>query len=189
MPPAPKAPRALASSGTLSDRGAEGKAAATGNAKSARLSRAPAWALTDGTGKTISLAQYEGRPVVVIFYRGYGCLQCMEQLNNFAGKAREFEKQGIKVVAISTDAPDKLNKSLAPYKDKGGFPFPLVSDAKLDVFKAYRCLDFDDQPLHGTFLVDAQGRIRFRNISDEPFNNPSFLLNEGRELLGLASAD
>ena len=47
-------------------------------------SRAPAWNLPDGTGKTVSLAQYQGRPVVVIFYRGYGCIQCMEQLNSFA---------------------------------------------------------------------------------------------------------
>ena len=82
----------------------------------------------------------------------------------------------------------KISSSVEPYQEKGGFLFPLLSDAKLEVFKAYRLLDFDDQPMHGTFLVDAQGRIRFRDISDEPFNNPTFVLKEGKELLSVASA-
>jgi peroxiredoxin/N-acetylneuraminic acid mutarotase len=149
---------------------------------------APAWSLPDGSGKSVSLSQYKGRPVVVIFYRGYGCIQCMEQLNSFAQKAREFAEQGIDLVAISTDSPDDLKKALKPYQEKGGFPFPLVSDAKLEVFKAYRLLDFDNQPLHGTFLIDGQGRVRWRDISDEPFNNPTFVLKEGKQLVKLASA-
>ena len=36
--------------------------------------------------------------------------------------------------------------------------------------------------------IDAQGRIRFRDISDEPFNNPTFLLKEGKQLVSVASA-
>jgi len=149
---------------------------------------APAWSLTDASGKSVSLSQYKDRPVVVIFYRGYGCIQCMEQLNSFAQKAREFAEQGIDLVAISTDSQEDLKKALKPYQEKGGFPFPLLSDAKLDVFKAYRLLDFDDQPLHGTFLIDAKGRIRWRDISDEPFNNPTFVLKEGKELSSVASS-
>jgi peroxiredoxin len=160
----------------------------SGGTKATRFSRAPAWSLPDEAGKNVSLAKYEGRPVVVIFYRGYGCIQCMEQLNSFAQKAREFAEQGIDLVAISTDSPDDLKKALEPYQEKGGFPFPLLSDAKLEVFKAYRLLDFDNQPMHGTFLIDAQGRIRFRDISDEPFNNPTFFLKEGKQLVSVASA-
>jgi peroxiredoxin len=111
----------------------------------------------------------------------------MEQLNSFAQKSREFAEQGIDLVAISTDSPDNLQKALKPYQEAGGFPFPLLSDAKLEVFKAYRLLDFDDLPMHGTFLIDAQGRVRFRDISDEPFNNPTFLLKEGTQLVSVAA--
>ena len=50
-------------------------------------SPAPAWSLPDGSGKTVSLSQYKGRQVVLIFYEGYGCIRCMEQLNNFAQKS------------------------------------------------------------------------------------------------------
>jgi peroxiredoxin/N-acetylneuraminic acid mutarotase len=159
-----------------------------GDAKAGEPSAAPAWKLTDASGKSVSLAQYKGRPVVVIFYEGSGCIRCAKQLNSFAQKAREFADAGIDLVAISTDTPDDLKNSLAPYEEKGGFPFPLLSDAKLDVFKAYRCVDFDDQPLHGTFLIDAQGRVRWRDISDKPFNDPTFLLNQGKQLSSVASA-
>jgi peroxiredoxin len=156
-------------------------------AQPAGRSAAPAWSLPDGSGKNVSLSQYQGRSVVVIFYRGYGCIQCMEQLNSFAQKSREFAEQGIDLVAISTDSPDDLRNALKPYQEKGGFPFPLLSDAKREIFKAYRLLDFDNQPMHGTFLIDARGRVRFRDISDEPFNNPTFLLKEGKQLVSVAS--
>jgi peroxiredoxin len=112
----------------------------------------------------------------------------MEQLNSFAQKSREFADAGIDLVAISTDSPEDLKNAQAPYKEKGGFPFPLVSDEKLEVFKTYRLLDFDNQPLHGTFLIDGQGRVRWRDISDEPFNNPTFVLKEGKKLTTAASA-
>jgi peroxiredoxin len=51
----------------------------------------------------------------------------------------------------------ELKNSLAAYE--GSFPFPLLSDAKLDAFKAYRCVDFNNQPLHGTFLIDPKARF------------------------------
>jgi len=158
------------------------------DAKPGAASSAPAWSLSDGSGKTVSLEQYKGRPVVLIFYEGSGCIRCQEQLNNFAKKAREFANLGIDLVAIGTDSRDELKNALVTYKGEGGFPFPLLSDAKLDAFKAYRCIDFDNQPLHGTFLIDAQGRVRWRDIGDRPFNDPTFLLTEGKQFLSVAAA-
>ena len=122
-------------------------------------SPAPAWSLLDGSGKTVSLSQYKGRQLVLIFYEGYGCIRCMEQLNNFAAKSREFAALGIDLVAISTDVPEDLKNALADYEKEGGFPIPLVSDAKLEIFKAYGCSESGNLPLHGTFLIDAQGRF------------------------------
>jgi peroxiredoxin len=147
-------------------------------------SPAPAWSLTDGAGKTVSLDQYKGRPVVLVFYEGSGCLRCQDQLNNIAGKIRDFAALGIDVVAVGTDTPEELQAALAGYKKDGGFPFPLLSDAKLDVFKAYRCVDFDNKPLHGTFLIDANGGVRWRNVGDKPFNDPAAVLAEAKQLTG-----
>jgi peroxiredoxin/N-acetylneuraminic acid mutarotase len=141
---------------------------------------APAWSLSDASGKTVSLSQYQGRPVVLIFYEGSGCIRCSRQLNNFAQKAREFAASGIVLAAIGTDSPEQLTKVAAD--SQAVAPFPLLSDTKLDVFKAYRCVGFDNQPMHGVFLIDAQGRVRSQRISDKPFNDPALVLEEAKEL-------
>ena len=147
-------------------------------------SAAEPWSLTDATGHQRSLADYKGRPVVVVFYLGVGCLHCAEQLQAFAPKTDEFKKAGISLIAISTDDQERLTESQELYNDEGEFPFPLVSDSELNVFRQYRVYDdFEGQPLHGTFLIDGDGMVLWQDISYEPFNEPDFLVKEGKRLL------
>ena len=170
-------------------------------------SSAPDWSLMNASGESLALKQFQGRPVVVIFYLGQSCLHCVEQLTNFAPKTKDFIDAGISLVAISTDEVKKLKRSVDSFqmedqsqipveKDlktfldntqvQGEFPFPLVSDADLQIFKAYRAFDdFENQPLHGTFLIDGDGLVRWQDISYEPFNDPDFLLQEAKRLLQL----
>ena len=69
-------------------------------------------------------------------------------------------------------------------EEKNPFPFPLLSDPEKTAFRAYRAYDdFENMPLHGTFLIDAVGRIRWQNISFDPFTHPGFLLEESVRLL------
>ena len=149
-------------------------------------SPAPAWTLKDAEDKSNSLNRYRGKPLVVIFYLGYGCLHCVEQLHAFDPKAKEFEKAGISLVAIGSDDRESLNKALDNYQGDD-FRIKLLSDAKLDVFKDYRAHDdFEDQPLHGTFIVDADGLVRWQDISYEPFMDPDFVLAEAQRLFAQA---
>jgi peroxiredoxin len=157
---------------------ANGDSDASASARSA----APAWSLSDASGKTVALNQYKGRPVVVIFYEGSTCIRCAGQLNSFARKAKEFSDGGIALVAIGTDTPEELSKTQEDSKTEGAVPFPLLSDSKLEAFKAYHCVDFENQPMHGVFLIDAQGRLRSQRISDKPFNDPALVLKEAKEL-------
>jgi len=144
---------------------------------------APSWKLTAENGP-ISSADFRGKPVIVIFYLGYGCLHCVQQLEKFGPRTKDFADAGISLLAISTDTADDLKKSLTQLKQGEKPAFPLISDAKLDVFKAYRVHDdFEQQPLHGTFLIDAQGLIRWQDISFEPFTDVAFLLKESQRLL------
>ena len=146
-------------------------------------SPAESWSLPDKDGKTHSLADYRGKPVVVIFYLGFGCLHCVEQLKAFAPKAEEFRRQGIELVAISTESREALEIALKNYSDKETFPFPLVADPEYKIFKAYRAFDdFEDQPLHGTYLIDSKGQVRWHDISYEPFMEPDFVLKEAARL-------
>lgn len=152
-------------------------------------SSAPKWKLPDVNGKEIALTDYAGKPVLVIFYLGDGCLHCIQQLKAFAPVTKDFEADGISLVAISLDTAEGLNKSLTTSAIEGGYPFPLLSDLSMKVFKEYRAFDdFEDMPLHGTFLIDGEGLIRWQDISYQPFEDTAFLLKEARRLLNQTKA-
>ena len=147
---------------------------------------APSWNLADSEGRRHALSDFSGRPVLVVFYLGGGCAGCMEQLNVFAPMTGQFAAAGIPILAISTDSPDGLHKTFEQAKDGHGFPFPIVSDAGFDAFKAYRVFDdFERIPLHGTFLVDGAGLVRWQNISYQPFRDAQWLLGEAKRLLSV----
>ncbi|HMJ63992.1 MAG TPA: redoxin domain-containing protein, partial [Candidatus Binatia bacterium] len=149
-------------------------------------SPAPEWVLRDSDDKKVSLKDYQGHPVVVIFYLGAGCLHCIQQLNAFAPVVADYRDAGISIVAVSTESVEDLKNTLGKSKSGDGFPYPIVSNEKLDVFKAYRAYDdFEKMPLHGTFLVDGNGLVRWQDINYEPFTATKFLLDEARRLLKL----
>lgn len=145
---------------------------------------APEWSLPDSAGQNHSLAELRGKPVIVIFYLGYGCLHCVEQLQAFAPQQKAFADAGISLVAISSDSVQNLKKSLDRYSPDGKFLIPLVSDQSLDTFKRYQAYDdFEHVPLHATYLIDAEGKIRWHDLGAEPYMDVSFLLAESKRLL------
>lgn len=145
------------------------------------------WELVDHHESGVSLSDYRGRPVVVVFYLGAGCLHCVEQLHTFAPMLPEFEKAGIAMVGISTEDRNELAEAIQNFSEGGGFPIPLAADPKHKVFREYRVYDdFENVPLHGTFLIDGKGMIRWQDISYEPFLEPAFLLQESKRLLSLS---
>ncbi len=145
---------------------------------------APDWKLRTADNKSVSLSDYRGKNVIVIFYLGADCLHCIEQLAAFAPETKKFKEAGIEIVGVSTDDMLNLKRSLESVKEEGGYAFPLVSNAGLSVFKKYRCYDdFEKLTLHGTFLIDKDGLVRWQDISYEPFTEVKFLLGEAQRLL------
>ena len=144
------------------------------------------WTCADAFGGQRSLDDYRGGPVIVIFFLGFGCVHCVEQLQAFIPAQPEFEQAGIDIVAIGTDSAEKLAHSFGEDPDDTGYPFPVLADPELEAFRLYRAYDdFEQMPLHGTFLVDARGRTRWEDVSYEPFMDWEFLLQESQRLLGL----
>jgi peroxiredoxin len=145
---------------------------------------AAAWTLPNNQNRPQSLSDFRGRPVLVMFYLGSGCAHCIEQLNAFNPLTKDFAAAGIPILAVSTDSPEGLHKTMEKAKSDGGFLFPIVSDASLETFKSYRAFDdFERVALHGTFLIDGDGWVRWQNISADPFNDAAWLLAEAKRLL------
>ncbi len=144
----------------------------------------PAWTAGTTDGKEKSNRDFEGKPRLVIFYLGFGCLHCVEQLHAFEPLRQEFVDAGIEVVAISTEEAKELASGIENFDAK--LTIPLLAGGDKKAFKAFRCWDdFEDQPLHGTFLIDGNNRVRWQDISHEPFTKAEFLLEEAQRLLDL----
>ncbi len=143
---------------------------------------APEWQLLTPEGTLIGSSDFQRQAYLVIFYLGHGCLHCAEQLQAFGPAYDQFKQSGIEILAISTDDDNGLLRSLEDYG--GDMPIRLLSNEDHTVFKAFRAFDdFENQPLHGTFLIDAEGKIRWQDIGYEPFMDHGFLRSEVTRLL------
>jgi peroxiredoxin len=146
---------------------------------------ATSWSLATVDGSPLSLEDYRGKPVVLIFFLGSGCLHCVEQLQKFAPLTSDYAAAGISLAAISSEPLDSLRAAREKLSGKETISFPLLADPDLNVFKSYRAYDdFEKMPLHATYLIDETGLVRWHDISYEPFTNAKFLLDESKRLLG-----
>ncbi len=138
---------------------------------------APDWIVQSSAGEVISNKQFSDKPVVVLFYLGFGCLHCVEQLQKFEPKLAEFEMAGIDVIAISTESLSSLQEGINNLEKP--LKIRLHADPQLRSFQAFRCFDdFEQRPLHGTFAISPDGRVLWQDIGHEPFMDPDFVLKE-----------
>src|SRR5690606_5843209 len=80
---------------------------------------AAAWSLADHQGTTYQQADFAGRPVVVVFYLGHGCLHCVEQLHALAKDAEQFESLGIELIGISSESTAQLQQAVEAFATSG----------------------------------------------------------------------
>jgi peroxiredoxin len=123
---------------------------------------------------------------VLILFLGKGCAHCIQQLQAFEPKMTAFMQAGLPIHTVSTDTPEGVKATFALGKANGGFPFPIYADPSQMTFRKLGAWDdFENKPLHGTFLVDARGNVRWQHISYEPYMEADFLLKEAQRLLKL----
>ncbi|TMK80704.1 MAG: thioredoxin-dependent thiol peroxidase, partial [Actinobacteria bacterium] len=125
-------------------------------------SKAPAFALQDQDGKTVKLADFKGRKLLVYFYPKADTPGCTTQSCSVRDSKKDLAKLGVAVVGIS---PDKPSKQLA-FDQKYGLGFPLLSDADHTVAEKYGV--WGEKVNYGrtymgiirsSFLIDENGKI------------------------------
>jgi peroxiredoxin/tetratricopeptide (TPR) repeat protein len=138
--------------------------------------------MVDTDGHPWTLADHRGRNVLVLFYLGGGCAHCMQQLQIFGKEVDALRAMNTDVVAVGTDDVEAA-RALKANTDGIAFPMSLLPDPRLEAFKAFRSYDdFEGQPLHGTFLIDARGDVRFQRIAADPFLDVEFLKAEAARI-------
>jgi peroxiredoxin len=141
---------------------------------------APNFTLDDPTGETWDLQKLQaGSALVLIFYHGYLCPNCVRQLFDVNRDLHLLDKLGARVAAISADSPEFTRERFDQF---GRFGFPILWDPGNKVRQAYQVLrrtsDGETVNLlrHGTFIIDRHGTVQWANIGDAPFRrNPALL--------------
>ncbi len=115
---------------------------------------------TDGTPeghRDYSLAEFAGRPVVLVFYPGDNTPVCTRQLNSYSSDIDAFREVDAQVLAIS---PQTVESHDSFSSDQGGFAFPLLADTDKAVGKQYGILGPVGFYRRSIFVVDANGVVR-----------------------------
>jgi peroxiredoxin Q/BCP len=138
--------------------------------------RAPEFSLP-GTGDSdYSLTDYQGQPVVLVFYPGDDTPVCTKQLNSYNDGLEQFTEMNAQVLGIS--AQDVVSHDA--FSSKHGFSFPLLADTDKAVADLYGTLGPIGFPRRSVFIVDDEGIVRYahRAIAGLTFRPVSELISE-----------
>lgn len=123
---------------------------------------APDFTMPASAGRTVSLADYKGKPFVLYFYPKADTPGCTKEACGFQEALTQFAHSGLDVIGIS---PDKM-KSIDKFAEKYGLTFPLASDEDKAVAERYGT--WVEKSMYGrkymgmersTFLIGADGKI------------------------------
>jgi peroxiredoxin len=157
----------------------------------------------DPEGQPVQLsALVGGRPTLIVFYRGGWCPFCTTRLGELQFMESRLLEIGVALVAMSPDRPEKLRRT----RDELALRYRLLSDASMEIARgfgvAYQVTSKDRKRLEGMgidleeasgqkhhqlpvaslFLVDGDGKIRFRYLSvhHREWLNPEQLFEAAR---------
>lgn len=119
-----------------------------------------------------SLADYQGKYVVLFFYPLDFTFVCPTELIAFSRRIKEFEARGVQVVGCSIDSQFTHVAWRNTPVDEGGIGaihYPLVADVKHEICKAYD-VEFESAGVafRGSFLIDQEGVVRHQVVNDLP---------------------
>jgi thioredoxin-dependent peroxiredoxin len=104
---------------------------------------APAFTLSDHTGRSVSLSDFVGRKLIIFFYPAAMTPGCTTEACDFRDSMVRLQRAGYDVVGISPDKPDKLSK----FVEKESLTYPLLSDPDRSVMDAYGA--YGEKTLYG----------------------------------------
>ncbi len=117
----------------------------------------------------MSLGDFAGKPVVLVFYPGDDTPVCTKQLNSYNDDLAEFEALDAQVLGISAQSVESHDK----FAGKHGFKFPLLADTDKAVAASYGTLGPLGFPRRSVFIVDSGGRDPLRPPGDRRAHLPA----------------
>src|SRR5436309_3607427 len=124
--------------------------------------KAPSFTLPRDGGGAVSLADFNGRKLVLYFYPKADTPGCTQEAIAFNALKRAFAKADAEIVGVSADPVKAQDK----FRDKHDLAIALASDESKKMLSAYGV--WGEKSMYGrkfmgvrrtTFLIDRDGRI------------------------------
>ena len=135
----------------------------------------PLFNLTKTDGKSISSADFKGKPTILMFFRGNWCPLCMAQIKEVADSYKKLAALGVEVVLVSPQ-PEKNTKALA---EKFDVPFRFLTDVGNKAANilgiamnnglpaGMEMLGYDKDTVYPTVIItDATGKIIYNDFTN-----------------------
>ena len=142
--------------------------------------KAPDFTLPGTGGGSYSLADFLGKPLLLVFYPGDDTPVCTKQLNSYNEGLDQFTKLDAQVIGISAQSID----SHEAFAGKHGLAFPLLADTDKAVAGLYGTLGPLGFPRRSVFIIDRTGTFRYvhRAIAGLTYRPVSELIEELEKL-------
>lgn len=125
--------------------------------------KAPAFSLLSDSGEKVSLKDLLDKTLVLYFYPRADTPGCTSEANQFRDARKELEKFGSRVVGVSGDSVEDLQK----FRDKYALNFPLLSDPSHGSLEAYGV--WQEKNMYGrksmgiartTYIIGPDGKVK-----------------------------
>lgn len=118
--------------------------------------RAPDFSAVATDGRTVSLLELRGRPVVLFFFPKAFTTVCTLEARQFCEQEPEWSSRGATVIGISTDAPETQRQ----FAKSVGAPYPMIGDEDRSITRSFGVM----WPLVGiarrvTVIIDGDGVV------------------------------
>ena len=114
---------------------------------------APDFALSDLNDKPHRLSDFRGKVVFLNFWATW-CKPCREEMPSMEILNKNFEKDGLVILAVSIDRVT-TTKDIPPFVKGMNLTFPVLIDSWGQTDKPYKRMGVPE-----TFIIDQQGIIR-----------------------------
>lgn len=118
---------------------------------------APDFSLPGTGGRSYSLGEYRGNPVVLVFYPGDDSPVCTTQLRTYSTEVAQFADCGAQVLAISPQGVDSHER----FSSRLDLRFPLLADLDKAVGRSYGVVGPVGFYKRSLFVVDGAGVVRW----------------------------
>lgn len=138
--------------------------------------KAPNFILRNTEKAEVSLSDFEGKPVLILFFPLAFTGVCTAELCSIRDNMSQYESLDVQVLAISVDSLFALEQ----FKKAENYNFPLLSDFNKEVSRAYGSL-YEDFVLgmkgvskRSAFLVDSKGIVQYAEVLEDAGQQPNF---------------